>query len=263
MRSVGIIVIGALVVVACSSTTTTTTSGSGADAGSAPSDAGATSVSATPVDECQNLVTLLCTRLVVCTASDAGTTEQQQSSCEAAVGQSLNCPAATGVTSSYPACVNDIPNIDCAKVASNSPDALPQSCRAVVQAPTPPPSTSTAPVGPNGAKPDMIFGRQNSTSAFNVYLGCLCDQTDPDSVTSAVGLFGPQSKFNPNSIWNRFGTFGSDFSTQGVCDQFATDAPIVVNNGQMVGRLTRNQFASGAITDPNVVTFLSQSVCAN
>jgi len=214
--------------------------------------------------KCKEIVGLFCARAVTCAPSDAGTPEAQQTSCVASVGNALNCDAATAIGDTYEACKKDMPAIDCAKFAAASPDTLPQSCRGVVQAPVATqPAAPTAPGGPNGVKPNMIFGRQTSAGDFNVYLGCLCNDVEPDSVSNSVGAYGPQSKFSPNSIWNRFGTFGSDFSGQSVCDQFATDPPIVVNNGQIVGRLTKNQFAAGAIADPTVTGFLNQSVCVN
>jgi hypothetical protein len=215
-------------------------------------------------EKCKELVGLFCGRAVECTPSDAGTPEAQKESCVMAVSGSLNCDAATAIGDTYATCTKEMPAIDCAKFASNASDVLPQSCRGVVQSPAPqaPPAAQTTPP-PTINKSNIILGRASSNGPFDTYLGCLCDESDPDSVISPVGAYGSQSKFSTNSIWNRYGTFGSDYSSQSACNRYAFDPPVVVNNGQIVGRLTRNQFASGAITDPAVVSLLAQQVCVN
>lgn len=266
IKSVALAVSTALAVIACSSrdaTSAASASASSSGSGTTTTDGGGTSGPVDPATKCTELAGIFCDRAVSCNPSDAGSPAEQRASCGSTLEGALNCPAATAIAESYPACVKELPQVECAKFASTGADVLPQSCKGVVQAPAAP-----APPGPETklpavTKPNMILGRATSKGGYDVYLGCLCDDVDPDSVTNAAGTYGPQSKFSASSIWNRFGTFGSDFSSQSSCNQFALDPPVVVNNGQIVGRLTRNQFAPGAITDPAVVSFLSGSVCVN
>ncbi len=53
-----------------------------------------------------------------------------------------------------------------------------------------------------------IYGGANK----DVYLGCLnCSKYDQNSIWNAYGTYG--SKYNSNSIWNAYGTYGSKYNT--------------------------------------------------
>ncbi len=104
----------------------------------------------------------------------------------------------------------------------------------------------------------LIFGGQS----HETFLGCFCDPSDPASVLNEYGAHG--NRFRRESIFNRFSEFGSDFSSTSACNQFATDPPVVVrDDGTFVGRLTRNQYKSGAIREERIVAWLENSVCAD
>ncbi len=83
-----------------------------------------------------------------------------------------------------------------------------------------------------------------------IYLGKLVtNEFDTDSIYNQFGTYG--SKFSGSSIWNEFGTYGSEFSKYSAFNQFASNPPLIIDNkGDIVGRLTINEFTVGAI-EPN------------
>lgn len=61
------------------------------------------------------------------------------------------------------------------------------------------------------------------------YLGNLnSNQFDPNSVSNKFGKYG--SEFSPDSINNRFGQYGSRFSNDSVNNPYATNSPVVIDN---------------------------------
>ncbi len=58
------------------------------------------------------------------------------------------------------------------------------------------------------------------------YLGNLSsNQYDPNSVSNPYGKYG--SKYSPDSINNEYGTYGSEYSNSSVNNPYATNAPEV------------------------------------
>ncbi len=92
----------------------------------------------------------------------------------------------------------------------------------------------------------IIFGGYN----HKTYLGCLnCSQYATDSVINSYGQHG--SPYSSESIWNLYGEFGSAYSQYGACNPYASDPPVIVDQGgNYYGRLTLNryhpQFGAGA-----------------
>jgi len=72
-----------------------------------------------------------------------------------------------------------------------------------------------------------VAGDAYLVSPDGTYLGNLNNnQFDPNSVANPFGKYG--SKFSPNSINNQFGTYGSQFSNKSPNNPFATQAPFIV-----------------------------------
>ena len=94
----------------------------------------------------------------------------------------------------------------------------------------------------------------------DTYLGCLsCASYDPLSVHNPHGVHG--SPYMPNSIFNGFGPFGSEFSMYSVCAEYATDPPVVKNGeGRILGYLTIKPFHYNRIVDPSLVA-LVEAAC--
>lgn len=60
------------------------------------------------------------------------------------------------------------------------------------------------------------------------YLGTLSNNPyDPNSVSNQFGKYG--SKFSPDSINNEFGRYGSRFSNSSPNNPYATQAPIIIH----------------------------------
>ena len=76
---------------------------------------------------------------------------------------------------------------------------------------------------------------------------------------SFLNKFGPYgSKFSSTSIWNQFGDYGSPYSTMSAFNPHASTPPrIVTANGQLVGYLTVNALMSPAIS-PQVLAALME-----
>jgi len=83
------------------------------------------------------------------------------------------------------------------------------------------------------------------------FLGTLSTNIyDPYSVFNRYGTYG--SKYSTNSIWNQYGTYGSKYSSYGAANPYTSTPPILVYNGSVVGYVTANKYLSG-----NRVTLLN------
>lgn len=78
----------------------------------------------------------------------------------------------------------------------------------------------------------------------DVYLGCLnCDKYNSNSIWNAYGTFG--SKYNSNSIWNSYGKFGGKYSSNSPFNTYASNPPVVVDKeGNFYGYFTVNKYNS-------------------
>ena len=71
-----------------------------------------------------------------------------------------------------------------------------------------------------------LAGEPYLVSPDGTYLGNLNNnQFDPNSVANPFGKYG--SKFSPNSINNQFGTYGSPFSNKSPHNPYATQSPYI------------------------------------
>lgn len=79
------------------------------------------------------------------------------------------------------------------------------------------------------------------------FLGVVSDNPfDPDSIANQFGTYG--SAFNPLSIWNSFGTYGSSFSSLSPWNTFTSTPPLLFEDtGAFIAFLTANSFLSPAI----------------
>jgi len=102
----------------------------------------------------------------------------------------------------------------------------------------------------------LIFGGRG----HDTFLGCLCDEGSSSSV------FNPRSDYASrsadNSLFNRYGEFGSAYGDYSACYVYASDPPVLVlQDGTFVGRLTLNRNATNAIKHQPTLTWL-KGVCA-
>ena len=95
-------------------------------------------------------------------------------------------------------------------------------------------------------------------AADGAYLGSLnLSAYDSDSIFNQFGTFG--SQFSPQSIFNKFGTYGSQFSTLSPFNQFTTTPPKIFIRGKFVAYLTKNQFLKPSVEPEKIKSWLEQS----
>ena len=66
--------------------------------------------------------------------------------------------------------------------------------------------------------------------------------------------------YDKNSIWNEYGTYGSDYSSESAFNEYALKPPIIVDNdGNFFGYLTANQYAQDGYTIFELQQFLAEN----
>jgi hypothetical protein len=83
-----------------------------------------------------------------------------------------------------------------------------------------------------------LYGGKN----HDVYLGCLnCDKYNSNSIWNSYGTYG--SKYNSISIWNSYGTYGSKYNSSSPWNSYSNDPPVVVDkDGNFYGYFTLNAY---------------------
>lgn len=78
------------------------------------------------------------------------------------------------------------------------------------------------------------------------FLGCLnCSDYSSDSVWNEYSRYGFLNDFG---VWNPFGDYASPFSSYSMCNEYATDPPVIVDkDGNFYGRLSINPYISGNV----------------
>jgi hypothetical protein len=92
----------------------------------------------------------------------------------------------------------------------------------------------------------------------HTYLGKITsNDVDSDSIFNTLGKYG--SKYQSNSIWNTYGTFGGEYSKYSPFNEYTRTPPIIKDeNGKTIGRLTVNEYVSGAISPYEVKSLLNE-----
>lgn len=83
----------------------------------------------------------------------------------------------------------------------------------------------------------LYGGKDNET-----YLGCVtCNKFDKESIWNKYGTYG--SKYNKISIWNEYGTYGSKYNNYSPWNDYGKNPPMVVDeNGDFYGYFSTNEF---------------------
>jgi len=102
----------------------------------------------------------------------------------------------------------------------------------------------------------MLFSGEGLRS----YLGCLnCSQYASDSVFNQFGTHG--SQYSAESVFNSYGQFGSRYSNESACNPYATDPPVIVDEGgNFYGRLTVNTYHLQATRNQTFLAWIA-GVC--
>ena len=82
------------------------------------------------------------------------------------------------------------------------------------------------------------------------FLGTLDDSYESDSIYNDYSEYG--NDYNSDSIWNDYSDYGSDYSSQSPFNDYASDPPILLKDGEVVGKLTTDPYDYDAV-DPRSV----------
>lgn len=94
-----------------------------------------------------------------------------------------------------------------------------------------------------------IIGQDNQ----NTMLGKITNKFDSDSIFNDYGTYG--NPYSSNSIWNQYSTFGNQFSSYSPFNQFSTTPPMIIKNGKVMGYLSSNKSIQNSIS-PNLLKAL-------
>ena len=74
----------------------------------------------------------------------------------------------------------------------------------------------------------------------NDYLGCLnCSKYNSQSICNKYGTYG--NKYNSDSIWNKYGTYGSKYNSDSPWNKYSSNGPKIVDrDGDYYGRFSIN-----------------------
>lgn len=88
----------------------------------------------------------------------------------------------------------------------------------------------------------LIFGGRGHKE----FLGCLsCSEYNSDSVWNKYSHYGFLNDFG---VWNPFGDYASPYSSYSMCNRYATDPPVIVDDdGNFYGRLSVNPYVPGSV----------------
>lgn len=88
----------------------------------------------------------------------------------------------------------------------------------------------------------LIFGGDN----HDVFLGCLnCSKYESNSIWNEYGTYG--SKYSSTSIWNEYSTYSGKYSSNSPFNSYASNPPVIVDKeGNFYGYFTANKYASKA-----------------
>lgn len=99
----------------------------------------------------------------------------------------------------------------------------------------------------------LVFGGKH----HEVYLGCLCDRHQPDSVFNLAGEYG--SNVSATSLRNKFAPYGSNNEDTSACNAAASRPPsVVASDGKSLGLLTLNPALGKRIAVPSVAEWLAR-----
>jgi predicted small lipoprotein YifL len=90
----------------------------------------------------------------------------------------------------------------------------------------------------------LLFGGPS----HKVFLGCLnCGKYDLNSVWNKFGTYG--GRYSSFSIWNKYGTYGSIYSNESPWNKFAQSPPAIVDrDGNFYGYFTANKYLHNRTT---------------
>tara|TARA_B100001013_G_C24498610_1_gene398232 strand:+ start:334 stop:729 length:396 start_codon:yes stop_codon:yes gene_type:complete len=77
------------------------------------------------------------------------------------------------------------------------------------------------------------------------FLGILDDSYSTDSIFNDYSDHG--TDYSADSIWNEYNEWGNDYSSISPFNEYATDPPILIKEGEVVGKLTVKSYEIDAV----------------
>ena len=87
----------------------------------------------------------------------------------------------------------------------------------------------------------------------NTYLGKITNPYDSDSIFNEYGTYG--SEYSSSSIWNEYATFGSEYSSYSPHNSYTSTPPMIIKNRKILGYLSANKSIKSSIS-PNLLKAL-------
>ena len=79
------------------------------------------------------------------------------------------------------------------------------------------------------------------------YLGTMGDSYNSDSIYNDYSSYGNEYG---DSIWNEYSEYGNEYSSQSPFNDYASDPPVLLKDGEVVGKLSTDKYDYNAI-DPS------------
>lgn len=79
----------------------------------------------------------------------------------------------------------------------------------------------------------------------NTYLGEITNSYAGDSIFNEYGTYG--SEYSSDSIWNEYATFGSEYSSYSPFNEYTSTPPMMIKGGKIIGYLTANKSIEASI----------------
>jgi hypothetical protein len=87
------------------------------------------------------------------------------------------------------------------------------------------------------------------------YLGKIASKYDGESVFNSYGTFG--NKYSAKSIWNSYAEYGNQYSPKSPFNRYSSDPPRIVKDGVVIGYLSVNTSLASSV-NPGALVACSQ-----
>ena len=87
----------------------------------------------------------------------------------------------------------------------------------------------------------------------NTFLGKITNSYDSESIFNEYGTYG--SEYNSASIWNQYATFGSEYNSYSPHNSYTATPPMIIKNRKILGYLTANKSINNSVS-PNLLKAL-------
>lgn len=87
----------------------------------------------------------------------------------------------------------------------------------------------------------------------NTFLGKITNSYGSESIFNEYGTYG--SEYNSSSIWNQYATFGSEYSSYSPHNSYTSTPPMIIKNRKILGYLSANKSLRSSIS-PNLLKAL-------